>query len=153
MFPDHSDISSYDILQKRKYPGCKVLWGALNRLQWLFHVLMLQRLWSWFALISRLSDIYLLMMSSYPLEFVGSWHHVAMVVVLVCPHFPFLRNIRCSSTSWCPHIPVFTTTFYIYYCCTDSRSIFFPVENGGSTWNFWKLAIGERGQLEVKDEK
>ena len=29
----------------------------------------------------------------------------------------------------------------------------FPVENGGSSWNFWDLAIGERGQLEVKDEK
>ena len=31
--------------------------------------------------------------------------------------------------------------------------MFFPVENGGSSWNVWELAIGERGQLEVKDEK
>ena len=31
--------------------------------------------------------------------------------------------------------------------------MFFPAENGGSSWNFWELAIGERGQLEVKDEK
>ena len=30
---------------------------------------------------------------------------------------------------------------------------YFSVENGGSSWNFWKLAIGEAGQLEVKDEK
>ena len=29
----------------------------------------------------------------------------------------------------------------------------FPVENGGSSWNFWELAIGERGQLEAKDER
>ena len=29
----------------------------------------------------------------------------------------------------------------------------FPVENGGSSWNIWELVIGERGQLEVKDEK
>ena len=32
--------------------------GALNRLKWLVHVLMLQWLWSWVALISRLSDAY-----------------------------------------------------------------------------------------------
>ena len=48
---------------------------------------------------------------------------------------------------------VITTTCCIYYCCTDSRSIFFPVENVGSSWTFWQLAIGERGQVEVKDEK
>ena len=48
---------------------------------------------------------------------------------------------------------VFTTTCCIYYCCMDSRLIFFPVENGGSSWNFRELAIGESGQLEVKDEK
>ena len=28
-----------------------------------------------------------------------------------------------------------------------------PSENGGSSWNFWELAIWERGELEVKDEK
>ena len=33
------------------------------------------------------------------------------------------------------------------------QHVFFPVENGGSSWNFLELAIGERGQLEVKDEK
>ena len=34
------------------------------------------------------------------------------------------------------------------------QTIFFPVENGGSSWNPWELlAVGERGQLEVKDEK
>ena len=37
------------------------------------------------------------------------------------------------------------------YCY--STFIYFPVENDGSSWNFWELAIGERGQLEVKDEK
>ena len=41
----------------------------------------------------------------------------------------------------------------VSYCCTDSRSIFFPVENGGSSWSFWELVIGESGQLEVQDEK
>ena len=35
--------------------------GALTRLKWLIHVLMLQWLWSWFALISRLSDIHTLL--------------------------------------------------------------------------------------------
>ena len=25
--------------------------------------------------------------------------------------------------------------------------------NDGLSWNFWELAIGERGQLEVKDKK
>ena len=94
-----------------------------------------------------------LMMSSYLFEMIGSWPHVAMVVVLVCPHFPSLRYILCLSPSWCPHIPAFTTTSYIHYCCTDSCSVFFPVENGGSSWHFWEPAIGEKGQLEVKDEK
>ena len=35
---------------------------------------------------------------------------------------------------------VFTTMWYkwyIFYCCADSRSKFFTVENGGSSWNFW----------------
>ena len=32
--------------------------GALTRLKWLIHVLMLQWLWSWFALILCLSDVY-----------------------------------------------------------------------------------------------
>ena len=45
-----------------------------------------------------------------------------------------------------------STTTCCLYCCTESRSIF-PVQNGGSGWNFWELATGERGQLEVKDEK
>ena len=49
--------------------------------------------------------------------------------------------------------PVFTTTCCIYYFSTDSRSIFFLVEIGGSSWNFWELTIVERSQLEVKDEK
>ena len=31
--------------------------------------------------------------------------------------------------------------------------MYFPVENGGSSWNFWELAIGERGQLQVKGEE
>ena len=30
--------------------------------------------------------------------------------------------------------------------------IYFPVENGGSSWNFWELATEESGQLEVKGE-
>ena len=39
-------------------------------------------------------------------------------------------------SAYLPHInnPVFTTTCCIYYCCTDSRSICFPVKNGGSSW-------------------
>ena len=32
-------------------------------------------------------------------------------------------------------------------------NIFFVVENGGSIWTFWELAIEERGEREVKDEK
>ena len=66
--------------------------------------------------------------------------------------FPVSRNVGCLSTSWCPHILVFTTTCCSYYCFTGSCSIF-PVENGGSSWNFWELAIGDRGKLGVKDEK
>ena len=31
--------------------------------------------------------------------------------------------------------------------------IYFPVENCGSSLNFWELAIGERGLREVKGEK
>ena len=31
--------------------------------------------------------------------------------------------------------------------------IYFPVENGGSSWNLWELAIGEGVKLEEKDEK
>ena len=96
-----------------------------------------------------------LMMSSYPFEMIGSWSPVAMVVVLVCPQFPSLRYILHLSPLWCPHIPVFTICciYHYHYCSTDSRSICFPVENGGSSWNFWELAVGERGQLEVEDEK
>ena len=77
----------------------------------------------------RLSDIYSLMMSSYPLEMIGSWPHVALVVVLICPHFH--RNI--PSPSPCTHIPVFRTTYYIYQtkCCTDSRSIFSQLKTVG----------------------
>ena len=30
---------------------------------------------------------------------------------------------------------------------------FSQFQNGGSSWKFWELAIGEGGQLEVKDEK
>ena len=37
------------------------------------------------------------------------------------------------------------------YCYTTL--LYFQVENDRSNWNFWELAIGERGQLEVKDEK
>ena len=52
-----------------------VIYGVrtLNRLKWLVHALMLQWLRSWFALISRLSEMSILclislMMSSYPFE-------------------------------------------------------------------------------------
>ena len=132
--------------------------GAINRLKWLVHVLMLQWLWSWFALISRLSDIHILclvslMMSSHLFAMNGSWLHVAMVVVLFCPHFSSLRYTLCLFPPWCPHISVFATTCGIYCGRTDSRSIFFPGENGGSSWNFWDLAIRERGYLEMKGEK
>ena len=57
------------------------------------------------------------------------------------------------SPSWCHHIPVFTTTCYTYYCCTDSCSIVFPVENGGSSWSFWDLAIGEKGSTRSEGRK
>ena len=86
-------------------------------------------------------------------EMVDSCPHVAVVVVLVCPYFMSLRCILCLSPSWCPHNPVFTTTCCKCCCCTDSRTIFVQFENSGSSWNFWELAIGERGQLEVKNEK
>ena len=46
----------------------------------------------------------------------------------------------------------FTTTCYILLLYRFTPNIV-PVENGGSSWNFWELAIGERGQLKVKDEK
>ena len=92
-------------------------WCPHIRLNWLVHDLMLQWLWCWFALISRLSET---CSASLPND------------VLI---FQFLRRRA------------------IYYWCTDSRPIFFPNENDGSSWNFWELAIGERGQLEVKDEK
>ena len=93
-----------------------------------------------------------LMISLYLFEMIGSWPHVAMVVVLVCPHFPSLRHILCLSPWRCPHLPGFTMKCCIFYCYTDSRSICFQVEHGGLSWNIWELAIGERGQLELKDE-
>ena len=91
-----------------------------------------------------------LTMSSYPFGMFGSLSHVAMFVVLVCPHFR--HSDICSA--YLPHVLIFQfLRRVICYCCTDSRSIFVPVENGRSSWIFWGLAIGERGQLEVKDEK
>ena len=92
-------------------------------------------------------------MSSYSFEMIGSWPHVAMVVVLVWPHFPSLRYMLCLSRSWCPHTPVFTTMCCIYYCWTDSRSNNFPSSKRRVDLKLWELDIGERGQLEVKDEK
>ena len=92
-------------------------------------------------------------MSSYPFETIGAWPHAAMVVVLVCPHFRSPRYILGLSPSWCPHIPVFTSTCCIYYCSTDSRSILFPVERGGSSWNVWELAIGEKWSIRSERRK
>ena len=96
-----------------------------------------------------------LIMSSYPFEMIGSWPHVATVVVLVY----FISHLSDICSYYFPHnVLIFQflrrrVVYCIYDCCKDSRSIFFPVENGGSSWNFWELAIGERGQLELKDEK
>ena len=103
------------------------------------------------------SPIYILispMMSSYPFGMIGSWSHVAMVVVLVCPHFSSLRYIYSVSLMMSSY-PVFVDdVLYVLllYWYRFALNIF-PVENGGSSWNFWELAIGERGQLEVQDEK
>ena len=131
--------------------------GALNRLKWLVYVLMLQWLWSWFVLIFRLSHIYTLLDLPHDvlISVLNGWFTTSGCngCGAGLPSFPVSPIYALLSPSWYPHIPVFTTTCCIYYCYTDSCSILFPVENGGSSWNLWELAIGDRGQLEVKDEK
>ena len=80
--------------------GVRYCGGDLNRLKWLVHVLMLQRLWFWFVFISRLSDICTLLNLPHDVSTSvwndGSWPHVAMVLVLVGHHFPSLRYIQYS---------------------------------------------------------
>ena len=63
------------------------------------------------------------------------------------------KKQQCTSTTTpsANKNPVITTTCCIFYCCKHSRSTFF--RNSGSSWNFWELAIGERRQLKVEDEK
>ena len=44
--------------------------------------------------------------------------------------------------------------YIVYTTAVQMRArYFFSFENGGSSWNFWELAIGERAKLEVKNEK
>ena len=121
------------------YGGVGYDGGALNRLKWLVHVLMLQWLWSRFDLIPfspmKILCLVSVMVSSYPFEMIGSWPHIAMVVVLVCPRFPSLRYMLYLSPSWYRHIPVFTTVCSINYF-TDQSSMFFPVEKVGQAETF-----------------
>ena len=93
-----------------------------------------------------------LMMSSCPFEMIGPWPHVAMVVVLVCPHFPSLRYTLCLSPSWGSHIPVFTTTCCIYYCCTDSCSMLFQLKTVGraETFESWPSEKGVNSKWKTK---
>ena len=87
-----------------------------------------------------------LMMSSYPFEMIGSWPHLAMVVVLVCPHFPHLQYIGCLliiSLMMLSYSTFYDDVLYILLLYRFALNIF-PVKNGGSRWNFWGLAIGER---------
>ena len=85
--------------------------GAINRLKWLVHVLMLQWLWSWFALISRLSDIYVYILLHLPHDvlmsvwnnlFMTSWCNgcgVSLPPFPVSPIYTLLISLMMSSYS------------------------------------------------------
>ena len=109
------------------------------------HFLSLRYILCWISLIT----------SSYPFELVGSWPHVAMVVGLVCLHFPipiFPKYTLLISLMVSSHSRFYDHVIYKLLLTIFAFNMF-PSWKRWVELNFWGLAIGERGQLEVKDEK
>ena len=115
----------------------------------------------------------------WTVEMIGSCPHIAVAVVLVCPHFPSLRYTLCLIPlmmfiypfeligSWphvamvvvmiCPHFP---SLRYVYILCLISltmssyvsfRNDRFMTSYGGSSWNF--LRAGHRRKGSIRSER
>ena len=81
---------------------------------------------------------------------IGSWPHVALVVVLVCPHFPSLRYIICLSPSSCPHIPVLRQR--VVCTAVQSRAQFsqFKTVDRAETFESWPPEKGVNSKWKTK---